>query len=674
MSQTSALSVKNSLRRVQVALPLGLDRAYDYLVPDGMNISLGDYVTVPFGRRTETGIVWSAGADDSVPAEKIKEIAAVLEAPGLSDTHRRFIERVAKYTLSDLGAVLKMSLSAPQALKPPKGKRRIEHFPGDGINGDLPPLHFSAEQATAAERLTRAVVAQEFSVSLLDGVTGSGKTEVYFDAIAACIRQKKQALVLLPEIALSAQFKTRFLKRFGAEPAIWHSEITPAQRRQIWLGAAGGHSRVVIGARSALFLPFKNLGLMIVDEEHDPSYKQDDGVAYHARDMTILRAQTENIPAILVSATPSLETMMHAQSGKYQHITLPERHGGAAMPEVSVIDLKKSPPPRGKFLSLPMTEALQETLAQGEQALLFLNRRGYAPLTLCRACGHRFKCSSCSAWLVEHRKAGKLQCHHCGHQAPMPKSCPSCAQTDTLAACGPGVERIEEEVKSILPDARVLVLASDTVTTPGMIADAIDSVEKGDVDIIIGTQMVAKGHHFPNLTLVGIVDADIGLDGGDLRAAERCFQILHQVSGRAGREKKQGRVILQTYMPQQPVMRALLAGDRDAFLSAESKDREKSAMPPFGRLAGVIISAIDENILDHFCRDLLKRAPRYDDIRVLGPAPAPISFLRGRHRRRFLVKTGKNVNIQKYLQEWLDGFKIPSQVQLKIDIDPQNFF
>ena len=535
-------------------------------------------------------------------------------------------------------------------------------------------LAFTEAQSAAAEALQNIVAAQKFSTVLLDGVTGSGKTEVYFEAVAAALAQGKQALILLPEISLSAQFMERFTRRFGVAPAIWHSEVPAAQRRLVWQGAADGRTRVVIGARSALFLPFADLGVIVVDEEHDASYKQEEGVMYHARDMAVLRARMGDIACVLVSATPSLETMTNVQAGKYAYLHLPSRFGGATLPAMQVVDLRREAPPRQKFISPPLVDALRTTLAAGEQSLLFLNRRGYAPLTLCRTCGHRFQCPSCTAWLVEHRRHGRLQCHHCGFSQKMPNACPSCNDEGSFAACGPGVERIQEEVQDLLPEARTLVLASDITGSANMIRSAVTQIEKGEVDIIIGTQIVAKGHHFPELTLVGVVDADLGLSGGDLRAGERTFQLLQQVSGRAGRGDKPGRVFLQTYMPEQNVIRALAAGDRDAFLAAEGRERERAGMPPYGKLAALILQSTDEMKLDQFCRALAQRAPRYDDIRVLGPAPAPMAFLRGKHRRRFLIRSGRDINMQNYLSEWLSGIKTGSNIQLKIDIDPQSFF
>lgn len=735
MSQSSILIEQAPARgkRAQVLVPYPLSRAYDYILPEGVTAAPGDYVRVPLGKRETAGVVWTIGDDDdSVDPAKLKPVKKKFDFTPMPQAHRQFLEWVARYTMSDLGSVLKMSLSAPDALDPPKpvnaftltdripeklpaARQRIVNLLKDGVPrravdiareagcsaalirsmaaaGQLEtipmqppapcrmadvspnPLSFSPDQQAAADALVKLAGAGQFSAALLDGVTGAGKTEVYFEAVAETLRQGKQALILLPEISLSAQFLERFERRFGIAPALWHSEVPTAQRRITWTGVAEGKTRVVVGARSALMLPFQDLGLVIVDEEHDASYKQEEGVLYNARDMAVVRARLGGFLALLVSATPSLETMVNVRQEKYHYLNLPSRHAGAKMPDTHVIDLKIARPERQSFLSPPLREALTQTLAAGEQSLLFLNRRGYAPLTLCRTCGYRFQCPSCSAWLVEHRKFARMQCHHCGFMQKMPKHCPECEEEDSFAACGPGVERIQEEVNAFLPDARTFILASDVVTSPGMISNAVRDIEAHKYDVIIGTQIIAKGHHFPSLTLVGVVDADLGLAGGDLRAGERTFQLLHQVSGRAGRAEKPGRVFIQTFMPEQKVIKALAKNDRDDFLSVESAEREKAGMPPFGRLAALILSGPDSDKLDIFCRELARKAPRYDDIRVLGPAPAPMAYLRGRHRRRFLVKADKNIALQKYLGEWLSSVKTPSAIQLKVDIDPQSFF
>jgi primosomal protein N' (replication factor Y) len=531
----------------------------------------------------------------------------------------------------------------------------------------------SPDQIAAATHLRGAVTAEHFAAIVLDGVTGSGKTEVYFEAIAEALAQGHQVLVLLPEIALSAQWLERFEARFGTVPAPWHSELTPATRRVTWRAVADGAAQVVVGARSALFLPFQDLGLIVVDEEHDGSYKQEEGVFYNARDMAVVRAHLGAIPVVLASATPSLETVVNVEQGRYASVHLPERIGDAQLPEVSLVDLRKDPPVRGHWLSPPIAEALQATIDEGEQALLFLNRRGYAPLTLCRACGHRLECPNCSAWLVEHRGRNRLACHHCGFTLGLPPACPNCEAEGVWAACGPGVERIYEEVMRDFPGVRARIMASDTVAGPEALRELIHAVAAHEVDVLIGTQVIAKGHHFPLLTLGGVIDADLGLNGGDLRASERTHQLLTQVSGRAGRAERPGRVLVQTFMPEHPVMRALAANDREAFLAAERAERERAIMPPYGRLASIIVSGPKEAEVDATARALGRTRPGMPGVSILGPAPAAMSLLRGRHRRRFLVKAPRGFNIQSLVRNWLAQTRPGKAVRVQVDIDPMSF-
>jgi primosomal protein N' (replication factor Y) len=557
------------------------------------------------------------------------------------------------------GALEQVQLPPPPAFERPDGESA-----GPAL---------SEAQAVAAAALVAKVEAGGYSVTALDGVTGSGKTEVYFEAIAAALRHGRQALVLLPEIALGAQFLDRFTARFGARPAEWHSDLSSAERRVAWQAIANGEARVVVGARSALFLPLPELGLIIVDEEHDGAYKQEDGVIYQARDMAVVRARLTSIPIALVSATPSLETVQNVAGGRYATLHLPDRHGGARLPVIDAIDLRVDRPPRQSWISPTLRTALTEVLGGGEQAMLFLNRRGYAPLTLCRACGHRLQCPRCTTWLVEHRLAGRLQCHHCGFLTPLPNACPSCRAEASMAACGPGVERLAEEAAALFPNARMAVMASDTIAGPLAAAELVRRVENHEVDLLIGTQMIAKGHHFPMLTLVGVIDADLGLHGGDLRAAERTYQLLHQVAGRAGRADRPGRVLLQTCDPGHPVIVALLSGDRDRFLATEAADRRAAGMPPFGRLAALILAGPDAETVDGAARALARVAPHGDGIAVFGPAPAPLAILRGRHRRRFLMKCRRDLAPQGLIRDWLARVKLPSAVRLEIDIDPYSF-
>ncbi len=517
------------------------------------------------------------------------------------------------------------------------------------------------------------MAARAFSVTLLDGVTGSGKTEVYFEALAECLRAGRQALVLLPEIALSSQWLERFEQRFGVAPAVWHSDLPSRTRKTTWRAVAAGEAYVVVGARSALFLPFPDLGLVVIDEEHETAFKQEEGVVYHARDMAVVRARLCAAPAVLVSATPSLETIANVEAGRYRRLHLPARHGGASMPEIRLLDLRIETPARGKFLAPLLVEEIGKTLARGEQAMLFLNRRGYAPLTLCRNCGHRMQCPNCTAWLVEHRARKLLQCHHCGHAEPIPPTCPICVAENSFAAVGPGVERITEEAAEAFPSARRLVMASDTLPGPLAAAEAARAISAREVDLIIGTQIVAKGWHFPHLTLVGVVDADLGLAGGDLRAAERTVQLLHQVAGRAGRAEAPGTVVLQTFSPEHPVMQALAAGDLARFMADEAEQRRPGHWPPFGRLAALIVSADTADAADAAARDLARVAPHGEGIAVLGPAPAPLAILRGRHRRRLLLKTRRDIAVQPLLRDWLPLVPPRGSVRIDVDVDPMSF-
>jgi primosomal protein N' (replication factor Y) len=539
---------------------------------------------------------------------------------------------------------------------------------------DYASATLNAEQELAADELRARVAANEFSATLLDGVTGSGKTETYFEAVAEALRQKRQVLILLPEIALTVQFLDRFAARFGCRPAEWHSDISHKERRRIYRAVLSGDARVVVGARSALFLPFQMPGLVIVDEEHEQAYKQEEGVVYHARDMAVVRARLENCPIVLASATPSLETYVNAASGRYHWQKLPRRHGTAVMPDIRLIDLREHRVEPGTWLSQPLRQALAATLAGGEQAMLFLNRRGYAPLTLCEACGHKMICKQCSAWLVEHRYQKKLACHHCGFEMPAPLLCPECKAEKTLVACGPGVERVAEEFAGVFPDARVAIASSDTLHGPLETQGAIRAMAKHETDVLIGTQIVAKGHHFPQLTLVGVIDADLGGTDGDLRARERTFQLLHQVAGRAGRAEKPGVVLIQTRNPDDVVMRALASGDRDAFYEREIAARKRVSAPPFGRLAAIILSSHDGQAVREWGRALARAAPKAHGVKVWGPTPAFYQLLRGRTRERLLVQAEKSVDVQAYLRAWLALVKTPNAVRLTVDIDPVSFF
>ncbi|MEI9995924.1 MAG: primosomal protein N' [Rhizomicrobium sp.] len=717
--------------RAGVLLPLPLSGAYDYKLPKGTNASRGLLVSAPLGPRAALGVVWGA-AEGSVGDNRLKEALPLEGYPALPARLCDFVDWVAQYTLSPPGSILAMVLRngrafAPQAMRiayvrggitPARltpARARVLDVAGDGLARSVPGLAEEASvspavvrglieagalaatqlpefppfpaadpdfevprlnpaQQDAAKALAHDVAAQRFAVSLLDGVTGSGKTEVYFEAVAEALRQSKQVLILLPEIALTVQFLERFAARFGCRPAEWHSDLSQKERTRTYRAVMNGEARVVVGARSSLFLPFQALGLIVVDEEHEQAYKQEDGAVYHARDMAVVRARFEHCPVVLASATPSLETYVNATSGRYAHRRLDARHGGATMPTTRLVDLRQEKVAAGSWLSQPLRDAVAHVLEAGEQAMLFLNRRGYAPLTLCASCGHKLTCRDCSSWLVEHRYRKRLACHQCGYETVTPPKCPQCAAEGALIACGPGVERVAEEFAALFPQARLAIASSDTMHGPRETQAAIRAMAKREIDVLIGTQIVAKGHHFPQLTLVGVIDADLGGSEGDVRARERTFQLLHQVSGRAGRADKPGLVLLQTRNPADAVMAALASGDRDAFYEQERVFRERASAPPFGRLAAIILSSHDALAVVEAGKLLAQAAPAARGVKVWGPTPAFYHLLRGQTRERLLVQAERTIDVQAYLRAWLGALKLSNKVRVTVDVDPVSFF
>jgi primosomal protein N' (replication factor Y) len=713
----------------EVLLPLALAGAYTYAVPQGLTVAPGDYVEVPLGPRSYIGCVWRVGSGDG-GGKTLREIVQKFDVAPLGDTHRAFIDWVANYYLEPIGNVLRSCLRAPGAfgeakteiayrigphrpakLTPQRARileiarespalkaSELAELAGVGTSVvkalaktgaleavALPPhrafatpdpaagkLSLSREQEEAARELRAVVTQRGHKVMLLDGVTGSGKTEVYFEAMATALASGRQVLLLLPEIALTQQFIQRVERRFGAEPAQWHSGMRPRERERAWRAVAEGTAPIVVGARSALFLPWAKLGLIVVDEEHEGAYKQEDGVPYHARDMAIVYGALGKFPIVLSSATPSLESLVNAERGRYGHVRLHARHGEAELPPSHIIDMRVTPQPPGSWLSEPLAQAVADTLASGDQALLFLNRRGYAPLTLCRACGHRIDCPNCAASLVEHRFRKQLMCHHCGHTQAIPPECPKCATPGRLVPCGPGVERLAEEATQRFPDARLTILSSD-LSRGTLLKDALKEVADGVHNLVIGTQLVAKGHHFPHLTLVGVVDADLALDSGDPRAGERSWAQMAQVAGRAGRGEKPGRALIQTYQPEHPLMQALTKGDRDGFLAQEKRLREEAELPPYGQLAAIVISGRDGHETERFARSLQPLAPFGEGVHLLGPAPAPLHLVRGLYRWRYLVKARRGINVQAFLRAWLAGVKPMGSLRLAIDVDPYSF-
>ena len=721
-----------NMNRVRVLLLNAALGPLDYRVPDGMQVEPGSIVIAPLGPRKLPGVVWEAESFqvDEIDPKKLRPLLEVRDVPPLRAPLRRLIEWTAAYYFASPASVLRMVLSSGAAFadnRPiseyrlngtvpdrmtPRREQALEKLAG--VQGTISELAFKADVSIAVIRgleklgvfdreevspfattarptpdfdtvdlstdqqnvsniLIEAVRASEFKPFLLDGVTGSGKTEVYFEAVAEALRQDKQVLVLLPEIALTEPFLNRFEARFGAEPLAWHSGMKQSERKRNWRALAEGNAKVIVGARSALFLPYANLGLIIVDEAHETSFKQEDGVRYHARDVAVMRGLYEQIPVILASATPAIESRHQVEQGNYELLELPARFGGATMPDIEALDLTEDVPPRGSWLAPTLVHALEENLERGEQSLLFLNRRGFAPLTLCRTCGHRIDCPNCTAWMVEHRLTRRLACHHCGHVMPIPEKCPECGDEDSLVACGPGVERICDEVKMLFPAARTAIVTSDTIWSPQKAADFVNQMEAGAIDIVVGTQLVTKGYHFPNLTLVGVVDADIGLEGGDLRAAERSFQQIAQVAGRAGRAEKPGRVYVQTRMPNAPVIQALIKNDREGFYAAEIESRRQALAPPFARWAAIIVSSEDNKEAMETARLIGQTAPKLDGFSVYGPAPAPLSMLRGRHRHRLLVHALRSVDLQNIMREWLEKLEWPRAVRVGVDVDPYSF-
>ncbi|MEF3365772.1 primosomal protein N' [Methylocystis sp. 9N] len=733
---------------VEVLAPVAVDAAYSYLAPPAMRLQPGDSVIAPLGKREAYGVVWSVEPAPG-PRGNLKSISQRLDRPPLAEKLRNFIDWLARYTLTPRGMALRLATRAaedagpetartlyratgkPPARPTPTRARMLEaaeggvaypkkalaeaaacstgvidalvdegaletvSAPPEPVQRPLDPCFatpaLEAAQQAAADALAEALASRAFKPFLLEGVTGSGKTEVYFEAIARALQAGGQALVLMPEIALTTQFLERFAARFGEKPAEWHSGVTARKRARIWRGCATGDARVVVGARSALFLPFRDLRLIVVDEEHDGAYKQDDGVSYHARDMAVARARFEEATIVLASATPSIESRVNAMRGRYKHLRLDSRARARLMPTLEAIDMRAEGPPRGRWIAPRLALAIGEAIARQEQALLFLNRRGYAPLTLCRVCGHRFRCENCDAWLVEHRFRRALMCHHCGHVERRPDVCPECGAEDALAACGPGVERLAEEAATLFPDARILTLSSDFPGGAERLRRELEEIAKGAFDIVIGTQLVAKGHNFPHLTLVGVVDADLGLGSGDPRAAERTFQLLNQVTGRAGRGDKPGRALIQTFQPGHPVIAALLSGDAEKFYAQEIAIRERAGLPPFGRLAALIVSAKDAGVAEAHARALARAAhelqpsARYrvappgafateGEIALFGPAEAPLALIRGRYRFRLLAKGPRGADMQAFLRDMLaTGPKERGGVRVQVDVDPQNF-
>lgn len=710
---------------------------YDYRLTAPADI--GTFVSVNVMNRPCVGVIWGIG-DSNLPEHKIKNISAIHNAR-LNITDLQWIKRMSDWTLIPPGMVLRLIVNIPDAFSPPRMEQmyafnfdattrmtdnRIAVMDAFASNDNEPmtasdiqniarvssavvrtmikngtliardareknadsfsytysdsgDVVLNEEQSSAANKIGTAIADGGFSVHLLDGITGSGKTQVYFDSAWRAYMGGKSVLLMMPEIALTAQFMTRFSKRFGAPPVIWHSNLTAARRREIWRGVLNGKIRMVVGTRSALFLPWMNLGLIVIDEEHDTSYKQEDMGNYHARDMAILRAKIAGFPVVLASATPAAETLENVNAGKYTRLRLTSRFGGAQLPEIQTIDLRENRPDtymadgteQTGFLSAPLCDAICETLNTGRQTMLFINRRGFAPIVQCKKCGWTATCPDCSVGMTYHKRLGKLLCHMCGRTAPLAKQCPDCG-TD-VSMRGVGLEKIQQEVNIRFPTARTALVSSDIITSRQSLERLVNKMESGEIDIVIGTQILAKGHHFPNLTLVGVVDADMGLFGTDFRAAEHTFQQLFQVAGRAGRGEFPGRVLMQTYQPEHPVLTAICACDRDAFMSTDMAGRRMAQMPPYGQLIAIIVEGEKESALQRYCADLAAAAPILNGAKIMGPIAAQVYQIRNWYRMRFLVAGGASANLQPIVSHWLGKVKTPANIRIKIDVNPINF-
>ncbi len=711
---------------------------YDYRLTGDADI--GTFVGVRVMNRLCVGVVWGIG-DSGLPDNKIKDVS-IIHNSRLKITDLQWIQKMSAWTMIPMGMVLRLIVNIPDAFAPPPSDdlyafnfdssvrmtqnrlavsdafasndnepmtvsdiQNIARVSGAVIRTmiknetltfvgrqpkpsryeqltycDMGNITLNSQQQSASDSIASAINNGGFSVFLLDGITGSGKTQVYFDSAWRAYMSGKSVLLMMPEIALTAQFMSRFESRFGAPPVVWHSNLTAARRREIWHGVLDGKIKMVVGTRSALFLPWNDLGLIVIDEEHDTSYKQEDMGNYHARDMAILRAKIAGFPVVLASATPASETLENVNLGKYTHLRLTSRYGGAQLPEISTIDLRENRPDVYRdstgsectgFLSKPLCEAISATLQSHQQALLFINRRGFAPIVQCKKCGWVSTCPDCSVGMTYHKRLGKMLCHMCGRTAPLMTSCPDCGTAVSMR--GAGLEKIQEEVNARFPDARTALVSSDIITSRQSLERLVNKMESGEIDIVIGTQILAKGHHFPNLTLVGVVDADMGLFGTDFRAPEHTFQQLFQVAGRAGRGAIAGRVLLQTYQPDNPVLNAICAGNRDDFMRADMAGRKLAQMPPYGQLIAVIIEGEREAVLQRFCAELASVAPNVNGAKIMGPIAAQIYQIRNWYRMRFLISGVANAALQPIVTHWLAKVKQPANIQIKIDVNPINF-
>ena len=659
---------------INILLPLPFNQTFQYLCNKEEKVELGDFVLVPFKDKIVTGCIWEnkSKLKKKLPKKKIRNIEKKLNFSPLNKQNRDFIDWVSNYTMNNLGSTLKLCLSIKQTFK----KKKIEKIKEQFLNLPSEKPLLTKEQLNAKKYIFNKINDKKFSTIVIDGVAGSGKTEVYFEAIGKCLMEKKQVLVLLPEISMTTQWFDRFKKKFKTNPLLWHSDIKGNEKIKIWKSILEDNVNIVVGARSSLFLPFKNLGLIIIDEEHDQSFKQEEGIIYNARDMAVVRAKISNIPIILCSATLSIETKLNVLERKYDVVKLKQAYGEAGLPEVKIIDLGKNPPEKGMWLADEVHRELKKTIESGNQALFFLNRRGFAPYVFCNSCYKRILCPNCDVGLVFHKKIDNLICHHCGYKSLLENNKKICKESEKkcdLFLYGPGVEKIYEEIKNKNKNLNIEILTSDEMQKKGKGETILRKFEREEINVIIGTQILAKGHHFPKLTLVVIVDADFGFIGGDLRAAEKTFQLLMQVSGRSGRSRLSGKVLIQSTMADNPILKKIKEFDLNGFFLEELNIRKESGLPPFKKLCSLMLISKNEKKLNDFCRKMKVNIEPSNEFEVLGPAPPFISYVRGKYRKRFIIRCAKNKNIQKFVSIWLKKLQTPFDLKVSIDIDPYNF-
>ena len=638
---------------------------YPFTYESDKKLSPGTYVKVPFGKKDLTGVVWNLYEQKTQKKFKLKKIKSIIKVDPLKIETIKFLNWFSSYNLVPIGMSLKLHLLGGDAIT----KFDDKDYSIFNNKRTTQTFRLSGDQDRVFKEMSKK--GEEFRVHLLQGTTGSGKTIVYFKQIDEILKKGKQALILLPEIGLTTEFEKKFEEFFGFRAAIWHSGITPKKKKIIWSGISSGTIKVVIGARSSLFLPFKKLGLIIVDEEHDQSFKQDEGVIYNARDMAIARANFENIPINLVSAVPSIETYSNIKRKKYSISRLTKRYKDANHPSFEIIDLKKNKLDKQSWIASETLIKVQDHLKKKDQVLFFMNRRGFAPYVLCKNCVKVYSCPNCSINLVFHKHKNTLLCHYCGFKNKLNRSCMKGGNCDFVFS-GPGVERIAEEVKAKFPNKNISIFSSDTMNKKSS-KNKLESILNGEVDILIGTQLISKGFHFPNLNCIVVLDIDLASNGHDLRTAEKNLQLYHQLSGRAGRTGNPAKVYFQTYGINKNIINQITNNDPFIFLDSELKLREKNNLPPYERFVSLILTSSKENILEKESQSFKNKLLNSLDDRVLGPVNAPIYKVKSKYRQRFLIRSKKGSKIQKKLGEILNKHKLSPEIKLTVDVDPITF-